>query len=306
MFPLLRKLSLVCVLLGLSSFSVPIFAQVAVIEADPEPKSSPFNLQLSYGYLAHSDFKKSGGDFNRNSFGVRLHAEFSFTQEFTLKNIMAYEYHDYTFSNSSPFQWDDMNRLVYVPLFQWEWSRSWTLMVAPFIQAMLEDGAQVDDAITGGAAVGFNWTSGPDLSLGLLIGAISQIEDDAIVVPIPLINWRMAHHWVLRVGPQHLGPTPGIGGEVAWQLTKELELSSGIQFQRRRFRLDLQSQVAQETVVPIFVKGKWWMFSQGSLEVFASLTTGGELRVENRNGNKITDKDYGNTAYLGGKLNFIF
>jgi len=34
--------------------------------------------------------------------------------------------------------------------------------------------------------------------------------------------------------------------------------------------------------------------------------TNGELRLENKNGNKITDIDYDNTAYVEGQLHFIF
>ena len=48
------------------------------------------------------------------------------------------------------------------------------------------------------------------------------------------------------------------------------------------------------------------MFPEANLEFFASLVTNGTVRLENKNGNKITDKDYDNTAFVGGKLHFIF
>jgi hypothetical protein len=57
------------------------------------------------------------------------------------------------------------------------------------------------------------WAS-PTLSVGLLIGALSQIEDSALVAPIPVINWKFAESWVLRTGAISLGPAPGLGGEV--------------------------------------------------------------------------------------------
>jgi len=34
--------------------------------------------------------------------------------------------------------------------------------------------------------------------------------------------------------------------------------------------------------------------------------TNGALRLENKNGSKITGKDYDNTAYVEGQLHFIF
>jgi hypothetical protein len=85
-----------------------------------------------------------------------------------------------------------------------------------------------------------------------------------------------------------------------------VELAGGLQFQRRRFRLDKNDAVGQERMVPVYGKVTWWMFPQGAVELFGSVATNGNIRLENKNGNKITDKDYDNTAYFGGKIHFIF
>ena len=59
-------------------------------------------------------------------------------------------------------------------------------------------------------------------------------------------------------------------------------------------------------VTRIMIKGWRWFIDEGSLELFASIATGGELRLENKNGNKITEKDYESTPYVGGRLLFTF
>lgn len=301
---LLKSIAVFCFLICVVGSDT--FAQVAVVDAVQAPESRPFDLQFSYGYLGNTDLKKSSGDFHRNSFGARFHAELGLTSDLKVDNMFIYEYHNYSFSNASPFQFDDVNRIAYLPLFQWQTSQRWVLMGAPFFNLFFEDGANMADGFTGGGVVGFNYISSPDFSIGLLIGAISQIEDDALVAPIPLLFWRFADHWMLKLGPQILGPTPGVGAEVAWRLSKSVELSTGVQFQRRRFRLDRADQVAQDTVVPVFVKGRWWFINEGSLEFFASIAAGGELRLENKNGNKITEKDYESTPYVGARLLFTF
>ncbi len=305
--PLLKRLisiGLVGLLMYLMGSAA--LAQVAVVDAVPDLKQTPLDLQFSYGYLGNTDLKKSSGDFHRNSFGARIHAELGLTSDLKIDNMFIYEYHNYSFSNSSPFQFDDVNRFAYLPFFQWKTSQQWTLLAAPFFQTFFEDGANMLDGFSGGGVVGFNYFSSPDFSIGLLIGAISQIENDAFVVPIPLLHWRFADRWVLKLGPQILGPTPGVGAEVAWKLAQTVELSTGIQFQRRRFRLDRADQVGQDTVIPVFIKGRWWFIDQGSLELFASIASGGEIRLENKNGNKITDKDYESTPYVGARLLFTF
>jgi hypothetical protein len=294
------------VIAGILMLVGPVFAQVAVIEADPEPAPKPIDVELGYGYQANTDLKKSSGDFHRNDFRARLNAEISFSDTFKLDNILVYSNNNYSFSASSPFQWDSINRFMYAPLFKWQTSQQWTLMAAPVVQWMGESGAKASKSFTGGGLVGFNYVASPTLSVGLLIGALSQIEDKAIVAPIPVIHWKFAESWALRTGVLSLGPTPGVGGEVGWKVAKSVELAGGLQFQRRRFRLDKNDAVGQERMVPVYGKITWWMAPQAAIEVFGSVTTNGNLRLENKNGHKITDKDYDNTAYFGGKLHFIF
>lgn len=291
----------------LLTLAEPVLAQVAVIEADPKPRPKPFDVDLGYGHLANTDFKKSNGDFHRNSFRAGLNAEISFSDTFKLDNILAYENHNYSFSANSPFGWDEIHRFLYAPLFKWQTSEKWSLMAAPVVQWMGESGADVSKSFTGGGLVGFTYAASPTLSVGLLIGALSQIEDKAVVAPIPLINWKFAESWTLRTGIIRLGPTPGLGGEVGWNVTKTMELAGGLQFQRRRYRLDTNDAVGEETLVPVYGKVTWWMIPQAAaVELFGSVATNGNIRLENNNGNKITDKDYDNTAFLGGKLHFIF
>lgn len=299
-------LGVAAMVVGIIVMNVSAFAQVAVVPVDPEPEPKPFQLWSGYGYQGNTDLKKSGGDFHRNSWMGNLNARIDFTDEFKLLNVLRYEYHNYNFSSSSPFQWDNIHRFVYAPLFLWRGSDQWTFMGAPVLQWTGESGADLSKSFTGGGLVGFNYTASPTLSLGLLVGALSQIEDDAILVPIPLVRWQFVEDWTLRMGLSRLGPTNGLGGEVGWRLAKTVELAAGIQFQRRRFRLDKNNAVGEETLAPVFGKLTWWMFPQGSVEIFGSIATNGNLRLENKNGNKITDKDYDNTAYFGGQFHFVF
>ena len=298
--------SLLLVMAGILTLMEPSMAQVAVIDADPRPAPKPFDVELGYGYQTNADLKKSSGDFHRNDFQARLNAEISFSDKVKLDNILVFGHHNYTFSGTSPFQWDNVNRFMYAPLFKWKTSEQWALMAAPIVQWMGESGAKASKSFTGGGVVGFNYVASPTLSVGLLIGALSQIEDDAILAPIPVIHWKFSESWILRTGVVRLGPTPGIGGEVGWKMAESVELAGGLQFQRRRFRLDKNDAVGEETMAPLYAKMTWWMFPQGALELFGSVVTNGNLRLENKNGNKITDKDYDNTAYFGGKLHFIF
>jgi hypothetical protein len=127
--------------LGTMMLGGPVLAQVAVIEADPKPAPNPFDVELGYRYQSNTDLKKSSGDFHRNDFQARLNAEIFFSDKVKPDNILSYAYHHYSFSGTSPFQWDSVNRFMYAPLFKWQTSEQWTLLAAPIVQWMGESGA---------------------------------------------------------------------------------------------------------------------------------------------------------------------
>ena len=304
------KLKLVCgmFLLVTSIVGLPglSFAQVAVIDVDPTPKTKPFDVNLAYGHQANTDLKNASGDFHRNAFRLGLNAEIAISNSLKVDNILFYTNHNYTFSGDSAFQWEDIHRVSYAPLFKYQADEQWTILGAPLIQWFGEGGAKASDSFTGGGLVGFNYRSSPDFSVGLLIGVLSQIEDDAVFLPIPTLRWKFAEQWIIRLGLNRLGPDVGLGGELVYQLNKTVEIAGGLQFQKRRFRLDKNNRVGEETQSPLYGKFTWWMFPEANLEFFASLVTNGTVRLENKNGSKITNKDYDNTAFFGGKLRFIF
>jgi len=166
--------------------------------------------------------------------------------------------------------------------------------------------AKIKDSVRGGGFVGFNYISSPDLSLGILAGVMDQIEDDAEFIAFPFINWKFADAWKVQTGVFNLGSQNGVGAEIGWHVTSKVELVGGAQFQRRRFRLNGNSQVGQDTRIPIYGKLSFAMSPQAKLDLFAGLAAGGELRLENKNGKKLQEKDYDSTPMLGLKFKYAF
>jgi hypothetical protein len=280
-------------------------AQVAVAEVDPQPKPPLVRFHGGYTHLKETDMDRRG-DFQRNSFRVGAAISPNLTESLALDNFLVYENNHYNFSGSSRFQWDTTHFVAYAPLLRWKTSPQWTLMGGPLLLWQGESGVDFSDGFTGGGLLGFNYMSSPTFSIGLLIGAIDQIEDDPIVAPLPLINWKFADSWMLRTGLMPLGGRGGLGAELSWQLVQDFSLVGGIQFQRRRFRLDTQDQIGRDTGVPVYAKLVWQMVPQGSAELFGGVYAGGELRLENKNGKKIREEDYDTAPIFGGKVTFAF
>jgi len=283
----------------------PLFAQVAVVDIEPEETGTTARLYMGYGHLFKTDID-GNGNVSRDGFRLLFNGDISFTSDFKLTNIISYDFHHYDFSSSSRFQWNDIHFANYVPLFTWKANDQWSILAAPIVRLNIEGDAKVKDGLRGGGIVGFNYIYSPTLSLGLAIGALDQIEDGAQIVPIPVINWKFADAWRLRAGVSNLGAQNGLGAEVGWQWMPKVEVVGGVQFQRRRFRLNTNDQVGQETRIPIYAKLSFAMTPRGKLELYTGVAAGGELRLENKNGNKIREEDYDATPMLGASLDFVF
>ena len=267
----------------------PLFAQVAVVDVEPEDTPTPFRLYGGYGHLFKTDIN-GGGNFKRDGFRLLFNGEIRFTSDVKLLNIVSYDFHHYDFSSSSRFQWNDIHFANYVPLFSWKVNQQWSLLAAPIVRLNMAGDAKIKDSLRGGGFVGFNYIYSPTLSLGLAIGALDQIEDDAQIVPIPIINWKFADAWMLRTGASNLGDQNGLGVEIGWQGTPKIELAGGVQFQRRRFRLNTNDQVGQETRLPVYGKLSFAMTPQGKLELFAGVAAGGGIATRNQTWEKNTRK----------------
>jgi hypothetical protein len=286
-------------------FIGPLSAQVAVVNIEPEQVTKPFRFYAGYGHIFNTDIDNRG-DFSRDGFRFLFNGEVEFTPEFSLVNIASYDFNHYDFSSGSRFQWNDIHFANYVPLLKWKLDEQWTLLGAPIVRLNMEGDAKVKDSVRGGGVVGFIYSSSPTLTLGLLLGALDQIEDDAQVVPIPLVRWQFAESWTFRTAVSQVAGHNGLGAEVAWRWSQNVEATGGIGFQRRRFRINNNDQVGQETLIPVYGKLSLGILPQGKLELLAGVAAGGELRLENKNGNKIREKDYDTTPMVGVNLDFIF
>jgi hypothetical protein len=244
----------------------------------------------------------------------------------------------YDFSSSAggggggaSYRWKDTHGLTLVGLFGWKASETWTWVFGGLFKLSQESGA-TDDASTGGGIVGFNYKASDRLKLGLLLGVASQIEDDAGIIPIPTVDWRFADEWRFQLGLLGSLGHPGVGPEVSFRPSDQWELGVGIAYQKRRFRLDNHTNnasrgpgsglvgcpsgtmgacsntdgVGEETAIPLYVRLRYAPKRTMFFDVFGGVTLGGQVRVENSNGNRINESDYDGAGILGLRGQFLF
>jgi hypothetical protein len=101
-----------------------------------------------------------------------------------------------------------------------------------------ETGADWGDSFTGGGLVGVDYRAGKTLFVSLGVAMISQIEDDARVTPSVGLHWLPSERWAVRIGAVPASGGAAVAGEVAYRVSKPVEIGLGLLYNERRFRLD--------------------------------------------------------------------
>jgi hypothetical protein len=220
------------------------------------------------------------------------------------------------------FKWNNVNYGLVGLIGAYKINAKWSLMGGPAVLYQGEAGADVDDSVTGGGLVGFIYHPSAKLQLGFLIGAVTGLEQDATILPIPMVRWQAGDEIALKVGVTQLGARAGVGPEVQWSPSKAFELAAGGVFVNRRFRLDGHGRkaraptnaigrqpgvaegravdgIGQDRSFPVYIRGQWKPLDGLGIEAFAAVVLGGELIVEEEYGDQIQQEQYDPTALIG-------
>jgi len=147
---------------------------------------------------------------------------------------------------------------------------------------------------------------------------VDRLEGGVGLLPVPTINWRFAEDWTLNTGMVSVFD-PGVGADVGWQISETVALGTGFAFQSRQFRLRDRARVAHpnrnrtdeggigsESEIPIFANLKWRPTKRTVIDLLAGVAVGGNLRVEDADGNRIKDHDYDPAPFVGMKAQIVF
>ena len=318
------------ILLGASS----AFAQAVDIPAvlDADLKAPPTAAVVQYGHQFGADVGDGGGAgtgdkqtrMSRDTAFFGVARRFKLGERTTLFALGNYTLHAYQFSNaggtSNRYQWDRVHRGVLSGLVGHEINDRWRILGGALIRTWGETGAKFGDTLTGGLLGGFDYHPNDDFSVGLLVGAISKLDGGVGILPVPTLKWKFAEAWRLNVGMVQL-VDPGIGAQLNYQLTPALGLGAGFSYQTRQFRLSGARRtsatdpgrtrfddggVGQESEIPVFATIRWKPTPFTEIDLNGGAAFRGNLRVEDKDGGRITDSDYKPAGILALKGQIFF
>jgi len=304
-----------------------LLASAAIAQVDvpvPDTREKPGNTKVWAGYdhMFNTDIN-NGGEIQRDSMLLGVSHDFELTEDTSLITNVTYQLDSYDWSkgaktggnnpdNGLPegFRWTEIHTPQLVALMNMKLGEEWSLIGAGLVRMSAETGANLDDAVTYGGGLGFNWVAkDKTLSLGLLAAAISQIEDDATFAVLPLVKWKISDSWRFDLWTRHMGAI-GYGPELAWQPSESFEMALGAAYQRRRFRLDthktVKNGVGQETTAPIYARFGYKPTEGMLLDLYAGVNVAGRVRTARKGGGKLRNADYDPTPMLGATFKYLF
>ena len=278
-----------------------------------EGREIHFDVTAGLAYQLDADID-NGGDFSLSRFSAGLGVQTDFDKDIHLRVRAGFGLDSYNFGGNAlnlggAEPWSDVHTIGFDAVLSYDINDYWTLFGGPIIQFSRETGADWTDSITGGGGLGAAYHFSKDFTLGGGLIVSSQIEDDIRIFPILIVNWRISDSWRLSSRTESIA-TGFTGIELVYDPASAWEFALGGAQRFSRFRLDdtgiAPHGVGQDESTPFWLRASYTANSHFRVDARAGVNTGGTLRIEDSNGNRISKSDYSIAPFFGVWVNFTF
>jgi hypothetical protein len=287
-------------------------AQTAPPAAQSRELSASASVNFKGSYTFESDLDEGAGSVSVSRAGAAVDLDFPVAGRSAIIAGVGAEASFYEFSDAEPPFGEadgpvETTRELDLSLgFRTQVSDRVSLRAVALLRSSGESGADFGETLTYGGAVGVAYAASERLILGVGIGARTQLEEDALVIPLPLIVWRATDKFTLRTGGGARGP----GIEASYALTDTLTLSADVGYESRDFRLDDEGVapdgVFRDRRVPVALGVTWKAGEQVELGLRAGAFVWQNYELNDANGDDITDSDADIAPFIEARAGFSF
>jgi hypothetical protein len=288
-----------------------ISLRAAVAQEFEELSEEPALPQLTYlgeagaTYQGEADID-GGGRLQVGRFDIGAASRTDFLEKFRWSNTFSFGANEYDFDGggfSTGTPWETILQMRLGTKLRYGLNEQWGIFGGGVFIFSPETGADWGQSFTGGGMVGADYRPSKTFFVSLGVAVISQIEDDPKVTPTVGLNWLPYEQWTVRVGAVPASGGAAAAAEVAYRIVEPVELGLGVVYNQRRFRLDgsgvAPDGVGQDTSIPLRVRVGWNINQYISLQFLGGVVLGGQLELDNSNGNRLNRQDYNPAPYLG-------
>lgn len=288
------------------------FASVSVAMAD-----SDWHGKLTIGgdYQGSTDIDDPDGEFDFWHTNVSAHAQRRLGDDSRWAVALQGEYRafGYRFRDLPPTSvnnpWGTAHVVRLSPRLMYTIDDTWSLFGGPIAEFSGESGAQFSNSIRGGALFGAQWRGSENLTIGLGVLGITEIEDDFLIQPVLIVDWKISDSWRLTT---QSWTSRGGRLEIIHSFGDGFEASVAGGRERERFRLDRSKTatggkgVGEESSLPITLTVSKTMRDGMRIDVYGGIVVNGELRVEDERGNGRGVSDFDRSFFGGAALTMPF
>ena len=240
-----------------------------------------------------------GGNFSATRFSIQAGPGYAWNFRTSVSLALGYNYDGYSFSGGRGLAafdpWENIHTINLGLPIRWAVAENWSAFLIPSVRYTGEGGASFEDSMTGGGFVGVAYRFSKRLTIGPGIGVVTQIEDDAEVFPILIINWNITDRLKLETG-RGLGATLGPGLALNYKANRNWSFAIGGRYERLRFRLDERGKVpngiGEDRAFPLFAGVTYSFKPFTDISLLGGIELGGEMRLEDKGGNLIDKETY--------------
>lgn len=178
----------------------------------------------------------------------------------------------------------------------------WSYLFGAGILSSGEDGADFGDTLDFLATAGFRYQYDDKLSLGMGVLVRTQLEDDALIIPVPQIRYQISDKWILE--------SQRAGLELRYEANEQITYGIAGEYVSSTFRLnDMHAAIVSEGVathrrVPVSIFANFIPSDQIQIKARIGTSLAGNIEFLDTNGNDITDQDIDPAIF--GSLNVSF
>lgn len=271
---------------------------------------------IGVGYIHQFDANlDDGGSLSVDRFYGSLSSRLFTSGDFSFTLAMGYEFGWYHWSDSplgTAKPWSSVNLFGLQARGSFRVAPDWMATVAGLFGIAGETDADAGSSLYGGGLASISYAPSPEVVLGIGVLGVTQIENPPIIIPVPVVHWHFAEEWVLST-IRRPPASPFVGVDLAWEPAgSKADVSVGIGWQQRRFRLGPSSDPTTSNGVGL--DQTWAAYATVGYDVLPTLRIDGligvqfleSLELQDSRGNMQRDADVDPNALLGVFLTWSF
>jgi hypothetical protein len=311
-----RHLSSVAAVLcsaGLAAAQTPPASQARNVTPD-ESEASPetpirFTLGARTTFGFNADFDDAPGDLSVSRVLGELGASIPAGERAQVQVQLDYEFSHYDFNDATGFvagtetPFEDVHRSFLNVRYVRQQTRQFVWYAGGLIGFGAEDGADLSESVEGGIFGGVRFYLSERFSIGAGLIAVTQLEDDPLIIPTALFEWHFAPGWSIGSGGR-----PGL--TLGYEYSDQLQFALSAFYESRDFRLDedgpIPDGVARERQVPVAFTVEYRPNPQFSVGAALGVNFARNYEIMDSHGDEIADIDADPAPFLRFLFTYAF